>query len=78
MLEKIITYLITNLLSWLYAKALERHAKKTSEKIIDQKLEALKEASKDAFNGKPISKDELDRLNNAIANFIRSPNNNGL
>lgn len=82
MLERIITTVLTHLVSWLFTKGLEHfnklQEKNDSEGVIDEKLKTLKVAYKEAFNGEPITKEQRAKLNKAVADFIRNPTSNGV
>lgn len=74
-LSDLVIKILSALGSWLVAKAMEKvHEKKEqveTEKDIDQRLQVLKDAYKEAFNGEPITPDQRARLNEAMARFIR-------
>lgn len=76
MIERLIIYFVTHLASYLMTKALEKVQKSketaVSELVIDQKLEAVKTAYKESFNGEPVTKDQRKNLKSAITDFIKS------
>jgi hypothetical protein len=67
--------ILTSLATWLVSKAMEKVNEKkeqiASDKEIDDRLNALKEAYKEAIDGKPITKEQRERLNGAVSDFIR-------
>lgn len=81
MIERILIALITRLGAFLYARALKKiddHAKEKAEsdqatKAMSEKLERIKTAYAEAFNGNPISKDQRQELNRSIRDFLRAP-----
>lgn len=81
-LATIVVQLITNLGSWLMARALEAiHSKQqqaSTDSQIDQRLAGVKAAYKEAFNGQPVTPDQRAKLNQAIADFIRGPSGTGV
>lgn len=73
---------MTKLTSWLLAKGLEAiHGKEleaSTDQSIDQRLTAFKAAYKDAFNGKPVTPEQRQKLNQAISDFISGNTSDGL
>jgi hypothetical protein len=78
----VIDRIVAAVLSWLFTKGLELyHSKRSSmesDQAIDAHLKAFKAAYKDAFNGQPVTKEQREKLNQAIADFIRNPHGGGL
>lgn len=82
MFEKIITSILTNLaskfLTWVLEYFKGKQQQKDTNEDIDQRLDQVKQAYKEAFNGEPVSKEQRQKLNQSLADFIRNPNNGGL
>ncbi len=81
-IASIIVALMTKLTSWLLTKGLEVvHGKQdqaATDADIDARLASFKNAYKEAFNGQPVTVDQRQKLNQAIADFIRGGTNGGL
>lgn len=83
MIEKIVTAIVTTLVSKLATWILERHAKKQAKEIaetnIDHNLSNVKKAYEEIANGVEFTPEKRLALHDAITNFIKSPGNgNGL
>lgn len=82
MLEKLITSILTNLASKLFAWVLEyfkgKQKQSNTNEDIDQRLDQVKQAYKEAFNGEPVTPEQRKRLNQSLADFIRNTNNGGM
>lgn len=82
MLERIIISLLTAVGSRLLTWVLEKNSKKAqtpiNEAIIDERLKAVKDSYVEGFDGKPITKEQREKINKAISNFIRSSAGRGL
>lgn len=67
--------ILTSLATWFASKVMEKVNEKreqvASDQEIDDRLKALKEAYKEAIDGKPITKEQRERLNGAVSDFIR-------
>ncbi len=65
-----------HLASYFMAKALEKVEKRkesvTSDLVIDQKLDAVKNAYKESFNGEAQTSDQKAKLKASIIDFIKS------
>lgn len=82
MIERIIIALMTKLVSWLFSKGLEKihaeQAKQETNRDIDARLKAFKDAYREAFDGKEITLEQRQKLRTSIADFIRGNNSGGL
>lgn len=74
MFERLIIYFVTQIASYLMTKALEKSQKSqetvATDSMIDQKLEAVKNAYKESFNGEPVTKEQRKKLKDSIVDFI--------
>ncbi len=81
-IASIVVALMTKLTSWLFAKGLEViHSKQdqaTTDADIDARLASFKNAYKEAFNGQPVTSEQKQKLNQAIADFIRGGTTGGV
>lgn len=81
-MSDIIVNLLTRLASWAFAKATAyiqaKQEKAATDSAIDAKLEAVKVAYKEAFNGEKPTPEQMAALKRAISGFIRNPDNGGL
>jgi hypothetical protein len=82
-LTNLFAILIAKFAAWLFDKSLvlfeEKLQREKTENQIDRDLENLEHAYKEAINGQPITKEQREKINRAISNFIRPNNpNNGL
>lgn len=72
---------MTQLVSWFYNKALtqkkEHDEIKKENQSIDQKKEKLKEVVSEMFDGQPVTKEQKEKFQKAVSDFIKSNNNNG-
>lgn len=75
MIEKILTSLITNFASKIFQWAMDYFnglkEKKQTYESIDKRLQDLKDAVKDAYDGTPKTPEQKAKLDQAIVNFIR-------
>ena len=78
MLEKIISNVLLNLankaLQWALDWFNSRRETKKENDNIDQKLEDLKKATSEAYDGTPKTPEQKENLKQAIINFIRGGN----
>jgi len=81
-MSEIMVNLLTRLASWAFAKAAayiqERQEKAASDSVIEARLDAVKIAYKEAFNGEKPTPEQMAALRRAISGFIRNPDNGGL
>lgn len=73
-LEGLGTYIVAQAIA--RSKANQQSAASDAE--VDQKLAALKDAYKAAFNGQPVTKDDKKNLQSAISQFISGGDSRGL
>ena len=86
MIERIVVAILTRLGAWLYARALsvinerikESADKAAAEAEIEAKTKRINRAYSEAFNGEPVSKEQREKLNREIADFLRGDGNGGL
>lgn len=81
-MSDIVVNLVTRFASWAFAKAaayIQAHQEKAaSDSAIEARLDAVKVAYKEAFNGEKPTPEQMAALKRAISGFIRNPDNGGL
>lgn len=78
MFEKILISLLSDLVSWLYAKALFEQEIKKENQSIDKKKNKLKEVVNEMFDGQPVTKEQKEKFQKAVSDFIGTGNGVGL
>ncbi len=78
MLERILFSLLAKIIPWLLTKSLDELKKqKDTEKTnndIDQKLESVKTAYKEALNSDKVTNEHKQKIKDSVHNFIKSDN----
>ncbi len=73
---ELLSSLMLKVVSWLFTKGLEEYHRYQDEAgyahDIDQKLRQFKDAYKQAFDGKDITKEQRDALKKSISDFLRN------
>jgi hypothetical protein len=81
-IERILIALLTQLgsavLSWVIAKRGKKQIEAVGEAEIDARLVAVKAAYSEALDGKPVTKEQREKINRAISDFIRGGSTTGL
>lgn len=82
MIERILIAVLIRVTTYWVTSALEysnkNNSKAFSERTIDERLEKVKAAYKDAFDGQPITPEQHKSLKSAVALFISNDSNGGL